>query len=224
MTFPEELTALERLSLQPTARSGSSVVYPVIKRVSDIAGALLLGLFVLPLLLIAAFLVRLDGSPALYYQERLGRGGRIFRFWKLRTMVPHAEDALNRHLESDPVAKAEWDRSQKLSNDPRVTPIGRFLRKHSIDELPQLWNVLRGEMSLVGPRPILSSQVDLYPGPLYAGLRPGMTGLWQVTDRHLSAFAERARLDGIYAEHVSLRTDVSIMFRTLYPLFAGTGC
>jgi lipopolysaccharide/colanic/teichoic acid biosynthesis glycosyltransferase len=139
-------------------------------------------------------------------------------------MVLDADEALVRYLERDPQAKAEWDRTQKLRRDPRVTWIGRFLRKHSIDELPQLWNVLTGDMSLVGPRPILVNQRSLYPGTLYGGLGPGITGLWQVTDRHLSAFSDRAHLDRLYAERVSLRTDVTIMLRTLRPLFVGTGC
>ncbi|WIY54202.1 sugar transferase [Devosia sp. YIM 151766] len=225
MSSHEEFTTLAgHASRQTILPLAPSTGYLVIKRAYDILGALLLALLVLPLLLVIAFLIRLDGGTALYYQERLGRDGKIFRFWKLRTMVPQAEEALVRHLERDPKAKAEWDRTQKLRCDPRVTRIGRLLRKHSIDELPQLWNVLIGDMSLVGPRPIMVNQQSLYPGTLYGDLRPGITGLWQVTDRHLSAFADRARLDRIYAEQVSLRTDALIMLRTLRPLFVGTGC
>jgi lipopolysaccharide/colanic/teichoic acid biosynthesis glycosyltransferase len=225
MSSHEEFTTLERPSSRPTTLPlAAPTFYPVVKRSYDILGALFLGILVLPFLLVAAMLVRFDGGPALYYQERVGRGGRIFRFWKLRTMVLDADEALVRYLERDPQAKAEWDRTQKLRRDPRVTWIGRFLRKHSIDELPQLWNVLTGDMSLVGPRPILVNQRSLYPGTLYGGLGPGITGLWQVTDRHLSAFSDRAHLDRLYAERVSLRTDVTIMLRTLRPLFVGTGC
>lgn len=225
MSSNEEFTTLAGRASRPnTLPLAPSTRYLVIKRTYDVLGALLLALLVLPLLLVAAFLIRLDGGTALYCQERLGRGGRVFRFWKLRTMVPQAEEALVRHLERDPTATAEWECTQKLRRDPRVTWIGRFLRKHSIDELPQLWNVLNGDMSLVGPRPILVNQRSLYPGTLYGDLRPGITGLWQVTDRHLSAFADRAHLDRIYAEQVSLRMDALIMLRTLRPLFAGTGC
>lgn len=199
-------------------------IYPALKRTIDIVGALAVGLLILPLLLVFVLLIRMGGGTAFFSQERLGRGGQVFRFWKLRTMVPDAERALARYLEGNPEAREEWERTQKLRHDPRVTPVGRFLRKYSLDELPQLWNVLRGDMSLIGPRPMFVSQRELYPGVLYGDVRPGITGLWQVTDRNQCAFADRARFDQIYAERMSLRTDAWIVMRTFRAVFSGTGC
>ena len=198
--------------------------YVVIKRVIDILGATALGLFLLPLMAIIAIFIRLNGSTVFFCQKRLGRYGAEFRFWKFRTMVPDAERALADYLAQHPEAKLEWDRTQKLRDDPRVTRIGRILRKYSFDELPQLYNVLMGDMSLIGPRPMFPQQRDLYPGVLYGNLRPGITGLWQVKDRHASAFADRARYDQLYAEKLSFRTDAWIMLCTIRVVFVGTGC
>lgn len=140
--------------------------------------------FVLPILLILGFMIARDGGPVLYCQNRIGRGGRIFRIWKLRTMVINADAALEDYLASDPAARAEWNEHQKLRKDPRITPAGRLIRKTSLDELPQLWNVLTGDMSLVGPRPMMPSQTRLYPGRAYYRLRPGLTGFWQISHRN----------------------------------------
>jgi lipopolysaccharide/colanic/teichoic acid biosynthesis glycosyltransferase len=200
------------------------ITYAIVKRTMDIAGALVLGGITLPLLLAMVLLIRRDGGPAFFSQQRLGGGGEIFRFWKLRTMVHDAEAVLERYLAGNPEAREEWDRTQKLRHDPRVTPMGRILRKYSLDELPQLWNVLRGDMSLIGPRPMFVVQRELYPGLLYGGMRPGITGLWQVTDRNQCSFAERARFDQLYAERISLRTDTWIVLRTIRAVFSGTGC
>lgn len=217
------------VQLQPSPTASMAVhrpiaIYPAVKRAIDIVGALALGLLILPLLLVLVLLIRRGGGTALFTQQRLGRGGRIFRFWKLRTMVPDAEGALARYLEENAEARAEWSLTQKLRHDPRVTPVGRFLRKYSLDELPQLWNVLIGDMSLIGPRPMFVNQRELYPGVLYGDAVPGITGLWQVTDRNQCAFAERARFDRMYAEQMSLRTDAWIVMRTFRAVFNGTGC
>ena len=190
----------------------------------DVAGSLALGLAVLPVIVVLVLLVRSDGGTAFFSQQRLGSGGRVFRFWKLRTMVPDAELALSHYLENNAEAREEWDRTQKLRHDPRVTSLGRLLRKYSLDELPQLWNVLCGDMSLIGPRPMFVSQRELYPGVLYGDVRPGITGLWQVTDRNQCTFAERAQFDQIYAERMSLGTDAWIALRTVRAVFKGTGC
>jgi exopolysaccharide production protein ExoY len=138
----------------------------------------------------------------------------VFRCWKLRTMVPGAEQVLEQHLAQNPGARAEWDTYQKLSCDPRITRIGHALRKTSLDEIPQLWNVLRGDMSLVGPRPMLPEQYSLYPGSSYFELRPGLTGPWQVSERHTSAFADRGRYDDQYAVDLSLAADLRILAST----------
>ena len=178
---------------------------------------------VLPLILISAFLVALDGSSPFYWQERLGRGGRVFKILKLRTMILNADEALESYLRVNPEARLEWEHKQKLCRDPRVTWIGRILRKTSLDELPQLWNVLKGDMSLVGPRPMMVEQKDMYPGQLYYRLRPGITGLWQVSDRNITSFADRAVYDGEYYQNLSFRLDASLIVRTVSVVLRGTG-
>ncbi|NNK77352.1 MAG: sugar transferase [Litoreibacter sp.] len=179
---------------------------------------------VLPLIAVFTVLGMLDGANPFYFQSRVGKDNRIFRMWKLRSMVPDADFQLARLLERDPSAKAEWSISQKLKKDPRVTAFGRFIRKFSIDELPQLWNVLRGDMSLVGPRPMMPEQRALYPGQAYYHFRPGITGLWQVSQRNEGSFASRAEFDQDYAETISLKTDAWILFSTVGVVFKGTGC
>lgn len=193
------------------------------KRVIDVMFVFLSVPFVLPLLACLLIIVASDGHSPIYRQRRIGRGGRIYTLLKIRTMVPDAQDMLNAHLAGNPAARAEWDTYQKLRDDPRVTIIGSMLRKSSLDELPQLWNVLRGEMSLVGPRPMLVEQRDLYPGSTYYRLRPGLTGAWQVSDRNHSSFAERATFDDAYYESLSLGVDLQILARTLAVVLRGTG-
>ncbi|WP_245639290.1 sugar transferase [Rubellimicrobium mesophilum] len=178
---------------------------------------------VLPVLLLLVLLIRCFDGPAFFVQDRLGKHGRTFQCWKLRTMVVNAERILERHLAENPEARSEWETHQKLRHDPRITPIGRILRKSSLDELPQLWNVLRGDMSLVGPRPMLPEQLPLYPGTSYLQLRPGLTGSWQVGARHSSAFADRARYDDQYAAELSLWTDLQIILATTRVVARGTG-
>lgn len=177
---------------------------------------------VLLVAMVAPFIMR-DGGPLLYRQSRVGRGGRHFTMWKLRSMVPDADDLLAAHLTSDALARAEWERSQKLRNDPRITRIGRFIRTTSIDELPQLWNVLVGDMSLVGPRPMMPDQIELYPGVGYYALRPGITGYWQTSVRNEASFAQRADFDTRYLRDLSLMTDLKMLTRTVRVVLRGTG-
>lgn len=198
--------------------------YGIGKRMIDIALVLLGAPIALPLIALLVVLVRLDGGPAFYLQPRVGKGGRIFNLWKLRSMVPDAEKALETYLQSNPAARAEWDAHQKLRHDPRLTAIGGFIRRYSLDELPQLWNVLIGDMSLVGPRPMLPNQRKLYPGTDYYDLRPGITGLWQISERNNCTFAERATYDSRYAQTMSAATDLLILVRTVAVVFRGTGC
>lgn len=198
--------------------------YGVGKRLIDLALVAVGGPFFLPLIVILVVLVRLDGGSAFYLQPRIGRNGRVFRLWKLRSMVPNAEAALITYLESNPEARAEWDSTQKLRHDPRLTAMGGFLRRYSLDELPQLWNVLLGDMSLVGPRPMMPSQRLLYPGTAYYDLRPGLTGLWQISERNNCTFAERAAYDNRYAQTVSAKVDFAILAQTIGVVFSGTGC
>lgn len=177
----------------------------------------------MPLIALMALLTARDGASPFFTQERVGLGGKVFRLVKIRTMVPDAEARLEAHLAASPKARREWDETQKLKVDPRITPTGRFLRKTSLDELTQLWNVLMGDMSIVGPRPMMVDQRDLYPGRAYYDLRPGITGLWQVSDRNESSFASRADYDETYFSNLSFGADVSILIRTVSVVVRGTG-
>ena len=214
--------------LAAAARSGASgsnrFYRDRAKRVIDVTVVLLAFGPVLLTVGLLAILIALDGANPFYSQRRVGRGGRVFRMWKLRTMVPDADAVLDAHLASDPGLRAHWDRHQKLPRDPRVTTIGGMLRKCSLDELPQVLNVLWGDMSLVGPRPMTEEQRAMYPGADYFLMRPGMTGLWQVSARHDSSFADRAWFDGTYFHSQSLRTDLGVLARTVGVVLRGTGC
>lgn len=194
-----------------------------LKRWLDIVLVLMALPVVLPLVLMLALVVLMDGGNPFYAQDRVGRGGRRYRMWKLRSMVVDADTRLQGYLDADPEARAEWEETQKLRHDPRITRFGRLLRKSSLDELPQLWNVLVGHMSLVGPRPMLPEQQVLYPGSSYYGLRPGLTGLWQVSERNQSTFASRAMYDDTYDQSISLRTDAMVIWRTVGVVARATG-
>jgi undecaprenyl-phosphate galactose phosphotransferase len=187
------------------------------KRVFDLAGSLALLVLFGPLMLALALAVRCDGGPALFGHRRIGADGQAFRCWKFRSMVPDAEAVLARTLAGDPAARAEWERDFKLRNDPRVTRLGRFLRRSSLDELPQLVNVLLGEMSLVGPRPIVTAEIARYGAAFeaYRACKPGITGLWQVSGRNDVDYAARVALDQRYADTWSLAGDFMILLRTL---------
>jgi len=209
------------------------IVERVIKHIFDfMVASLLLAVLAVPLLIVA-LLVRADGGPALFAQNRVGGDGKVFRLFKFRTMHVDAERKLQEILGSDPAAQAEWDMHQKLDNDPRITWIGRFLRRTSLDELPQLLNVLIGEMSLVGPRPIVAGDPERYPSDAdyaqgsdfryYALFRPGITGLWQVSGRNATTYRERVRLDRWYAMNWSIWLDFVIMFKTVKALIDRTG-
>lgn len=179
---------------------------------------------VLPVVAVLALLVALDGGKPFYTQLRVGKNGKSFRMWKLRTMVAGADDRLEAHLAANPAARAEWDATQKLKDDPRITRLGHILRKTSLDELPQLFNVLAGSMALVGPRPMMVKQKPLYHGQAYFQLSPGITGLWQTSDRNDCNFVDRVHYDETYGRTVSLVTDLRILFKTVAVVLRGTGC
>ena len=193
------------------------------KRMLDIALCILGAPFALLLIGVMALLVARDGGSPFYSQQRIGKAGRSYRMWKLRTMVPGADALLEAHLAANADARAEWNKDQKLKSDPRITPLGAILRRASIDELPQIWNVIKGDMSLVGPRPMMPQQQLLYPGRDYYDLRPGITGSWQVSERNESSFAERAIFDGAYNRKVSLREDLRILGATFRVVLRATG-
>lgn len=211
----------QTLPQQPAV--GSRSVYPAVKRLFDVFVTLAIAPFALTVVALAALLIRLDGEKAFFRQPRVGKDGRVFDLWKLRTMVPQADAKLREHLARDAAARLEWEHSQKLKDDPRITRIGKYLRKYSIDELPQLWNVLRGDMSLVGPRPMLPEQRTQYPGTAYFQMRPGLTGLWQISVRNGCSFAERAVHDTRYFAMMSFGTDLWILWRTPLVVIQGTG-
>jgi len=194
-----------------------------LKRILDLAGVLLLAVPAFVILLILAVAIACSGNLPFYSQKRIGKNGRVFRMWKLRSMVPNAEQRLKEYLAENPAARAEWDRTQKLKNDPRITRIGRIIRKSSLDELPQLLNVFNGEMSLVGPRPMMCEQQELYPGKAYFQLLPGITGLWQISERNETSFAERAYYDTSYHQQLSLATDLRVLYQTVSVVLRGTG-
>jgi lipopolysaccharide/colanic/teichoic acid biosynthesis glycosyltransferase len=221
---PHELVAAQILSSDLPAPRRPGLYRNGGKRLLDIL-LVLVGLpVVLPVIVVLALLVAADGGQPFFRQVRVGRGGRLYKMWKLRTMESDAEARLETHLTESPEARAEWDATQKLRRDPRITWLGSFLRRSSLDELPQLWNVLRGEMSLFGPRPMMPSQQKIYPGSSYYMLLPGITGAWQVSARNASAFAERAHYDSLYNRSLSLGADLRLLAATMRVVLRGTGC
>jgi Undecaprenyl-phosphate galactose phosphotransferase WbaP len=202
--------------------SGSRVA----KRMLDVGLIVLFAPIIALVCLALALLVRLDSAgPIFYAHMRIGQGGKPIWVWKFRTMVCNAEQVLKDYLSQHPELQEEWHRDQKLRSDPRVTRIGRFLRKTSLDELPQLWNILRGEMSLVGPRPIVEAEVERYGDnmKLYTRVLPGLTGLWQVSGRNDTTYAERVALDSYYVRNWSVWLDLYILARTMGVVLAGKG-
>jgi undecaprenyl-phosphate galactose phosphotransferase len=197
----------------------------VVKAGFDQVAAAIVLVLMAPLLLVLALLIRADGGPALYSHRRIGAGGRMFSCLKFRSMVVDADGALRRLLAADPAAAAEWAATQKLRHDPRITRVGRFLRASSLDELPQLLNVLRGEMSLVGPRPIVRAEVARYGSNIehYYAAKPGLTGLWQVSGRSSMSYAQRVQLDVWYVRNWSLWHDIAILFKTIPAVFLQRG-
>jgi Undecaprenyl-phosphate galactose phosphotransferase WbaP len=192
----------------------------------DLFIAVAVGVALVPLLLFIAAAIKLTShGPVFFGHRRIGRDDVPFRAWKFRTMVSNADTLLAERLATSPALRAEWERDHKLRNDPRLTPIGAVLRKFSLDELPQLWNVMRSEMSIVGPRPICSVEIPKYAEYFadYARVRPGMTGLWQVSGRNETTYAERVQLDTYYVNHWSPWLDFYIIARTFRAVFSASG-
>jgi len=195
-------------------------------RLLDIVIALSVLIFIAPLMLTISLMIRAqDGGPALFRQSRIGEGGKTFKCLKFRTMVIDAEARLNALLARDPEARKEWEADHKLRKDPRITRLGGFLRKSSLDELPQLFNVLKGEMSLVGPRPIVAAEVPRYGRwfAYYCAVKPGVTGLWQVNGRNDVSYRRRVALDVLYAKTIGLRRYVKIMAATVPAVLTRNG-
>jgi lipopolysaccharide/colanic/teichoic acid biosynthesis glycosyltransferase len=201
-------------AVQPPSRSG---MFDHERTINIILASILLVVFA-PVFAVVATLIWLeDRGPLIFRHRRIGRNGRLFNCLKFRSMAAHAEMRLARLLKDDPVARAEWDRDHKLRNDPRITKIGRFLRASSLDEIPQLINVIRGDMSLVGPRPIVQDEVVRYGRRIesYLKVRPGITGLWQVSGRNDVSYRRRVAMDVLYARRKSFSRDLVILFCTI---------
>ncbi|MFK7751200.1 MAG: sugar transferase [Sedimentitalea sp.] len=221
---PARLDAVPLSKVAPAARRQKPDFYGAIgKRALDIAMVVLTAPVTVPMLVLMTIVVSLEGINPFYIQKRVGLGGRIFRMVKFRTMVHNADEALSAYLDANPDARSEWDHCQKLKDDPRITRVGRILRKCSMDELPQFWNVLTGDMSLIGPRPMMVDQANLYPGHSYYWMRPGISGLWQVNERNNSSFTARAGYDDKYFANMSFRADCGILAKTFVVVFRGTG-
>lgn len=200
-----------------STRDRAARLLPLAKRAMDIVIAGTALLLALPFFLVVSALVRADGGPAFYAHPRVGRGGKLFGCLKFRSMVIDSQARLEALLASDPAAREEWEATRKLKNDPRITRVGRFLRATSLDELPQLINVLKGEMSIVGPRPVTQSELDRYYGAAaahYLTVRPGITGLWQVSGRSETSYDQRVALDVAYVSQPSLLADIRILLKT----------
>lgn len=219
--FDGELSVLlVRSKVDPYTTGGKT------KRIFDIIVASLTLFIFLPLFAFVAILVRLSSpGPVIFRHMRVGQGGRLFACLKFRSMVPDSDKVLKVLLDSNPAARMEWERTQKLANDPRIMGVGKFLRLSSLDELPQLINVIRGDMSLVGPRPIVPAEVKRYGDKLglYLQARPGITGVWQVSGRNDCGYDQRIEMDANYVRNWHFHDDLVILLRTLSAVLARKG-
>jgi Undecaprenyl-phosphate galactose phosphotransferase WbaP len=222
-SYTQDLMGVMGLQVRNNIVNAGSLL---VKRTIDVAISMALLTFTLPLTAIVWLFIAVEsGFPVFYSQRRVGRDGHAFNIWKFRTMVKNADAILAHHLASSPELRREWDENQKLRNDPRITRIGKVLRKTSLDELPQLWNVFKGQMSLVGPRPIVHDEIAKYKEayPLYAKVIPGITGLWQVSGRNRTTYAERIAHDSYYVRNWSIWMDVYLLAKTVTVVLTGYG-
>ncbi len=197
-----------------------------IKRLFDVVAAGILIVPAIPVALLVVAAIALDSrGPVFFVHDRIGRNGRRFRLWKFRSMARNADEMLERYIAAHPGARQEWERNHKLKDDPRVTRVGRLLRRTSLDELPQLVSVLGGDMSLIGPRPIVETEIGKYGSDfaLYRAVRPGLTGLWQVSGRTDTSYGQRVALDTAYIRNWSFRGDLQILLRTVRVVLFGHG-
>ncbi len=197
-----------------------------IKRIMDILFSLVLGVVFLPIILFTALLICLDSpGPIFYKQLRMGKGGRKITIYKFRSMRVNADQELAKYFEKNPLAWIEWKKSQKLREDPRITRLGKWIREYSVDEIPQLFNIIKGDMSLVGPRPILIEQEKLYGDgiSMYCRVRPGLTGYWQISGRNRTTFYQRTLCDAYYVNHWSVWLDIFILLRSVWVVLSRDG-
>jgi len=207
--------------------TGMSPYYEKIKRAIDILVSIAAIILLLPVWLLIAFAIKIESKgPVIHKTKRLGKNGTFFIKYKFRTMVPNAEEVLQRLLKSNPKLREEYEANYKIRNDPRVTRVGKFLRKTSLDELPQLFNILKGEMSLVGPRDIIPPELEQHYGHCkekFLSVKPGLTGLWQVSGRSKLPYEKRVELDMYYIDHRSLWLDLKILLKTIPAVIKGEG-
>lgn len=217
--------AVPRIDLRASEAPRRAWVTDAAKRVCDIVLASIGIVLLSPLMAIVAALVAIDGGHVLYSHPRIGRDGRVFGCLKFRTMILGAMDCLDEYLAYHPQEREEWQSTRKLSFDPRTTAIGRLLRETSLDELPQLFNVLRGDMSIVGPRPVTAAELAMYgdKARLYTSVRPGITGPWQIGGRNDVSYAERVAIDAAYVTSRTLLGDFLIILRTPRAVFSRSG-
>ncbi len=216
-SYTEPLPRQRPVAVDVHGVAARTIRYRYLKRAFDILLVLLSLPILLPVVaLISALVVLSSPGPVFYSHRRIRQNGAFFSMWKFRTMCVNSAEVLEDYLTSHPEARAEWTRTHKLKRDPRVTPVGLFLRRYSMDELPQVWNVMRGQMTLVGPRPIVAAEVEKYGDDFYhyCRVKPGLTGLWQVSGRSELTYPQRVALDCDYVERWSLRRDVVILLRT----------
>ena len=196
----------------------SKVLYKVIKRTFDIVVSLVGCIFLLPIIIIVkiSYIISKDYNSIFYTQTRIGKNGKEFKLYKFRSMIPNADKVLKKLLKN-PIYKDEWERNQKLENDPRITKMGKILRKTSLDELPQMINVLKGDMSMIGPRPLVKGELDAHHGnhAIYESVRPGISGWWAVNGRSATTYEKRLELEYYYCENCSLKLDIKCFFMTI---------
>ncbi len=220
-------SATDIVDLAPSASElpASGVYRAVFKRLFDLCFALLLLPILVPVILGLWIMARRDGGPGFYGHARVGKNGVMFKCWKVRSMCLDSQEQLRLHLEANPEAAREWALTQKLKDDPRITAFGNFIRKTSLDELPQIWNVLRGQMSFVGPRPVVQDELNKY-GPFqstYLELRPGITGIWQTSGRNEVDYDDRVRFDVEYLQSMTFLGDLKLILKTATVVFDRTG-
>ena len=207
-------------------KGNDKVLYKFMKRAIDILVSLVALILLSPIFLIVSIMIKLDSKgPVFFLQKRIGLNGKMFKLYKFRTMKLNADKELRAILEKDEAARKEYEENKKLENDPRITKIGNFIRKLSIDELPQLINILKGEMTLIGPRPYLyreKKDMGIYYEKIIT-VKPGLTGLWQVSGRSNVSFKERLKLDEEYIDNISMKNDIKIFFKTFITIFKKEG-
>lgn len=207
------------VSERKTVSEKEKYLYIVIKRTFDIIVALIAFVFLLPIMVIIKVinLLSKDTNSLFYKQKRIGKDGKIFQIYKFRSMVPNADELLEQTLKMDKIAEEEWKENQKLTKDPRITKAGKILRKTSLDEFPQFINVLKGDMSMIGPRPLVEGELDLHNGnhAIYEKVKPGITGWWACNGRSSTTYEERLNLEYFYVKNKSLLLDIKCIFKTI---------